>query len=256
MIIDTHTHLNSPELFKKRDLLIKKAISLGVKKMIVVGYDYDSSKKAIQIAHEYPGVVYAIVGIHPSETVKCEDFTLNEIEELIKDKYCVGVGEIGYDFHWDDVPELIQTDFFVRQIKLAHLYHKPIMIHMRDATEKTIEILRKNKEFITNGGVIHCYSGSAESVKDFVDLGFYISFGGPLTFTNNKKGKEALLKVPLDRLLFETDSPYLAPHPFRGQENEPCNTTFVVKEAAILLDRYPSDLEQIEENNVKRLFGI
>jgi len=256
MIIDTHCHLNDPSLYKKRAFLVKKALSLGVRKMICIGYDYPSSALAVQIAHEFPGVVYAAVGIHPSETIKAEAEDLSNIEKLISDELVIAVGEIGLDFHFDDVPELIQTNYFVRQIKLANKYQKPIIIHMRDASQKTIDILNENKELIKKGGIIHCYGGSAEQVKDFTKLGMYISFGGPLTFLNSKTPKESILKVPDNRLLFETDSPYLSPHPFRGQENEPSNVTLVVKEAAKILGRSEDELSLIEESNFHKLFNV
>ena len=145
MIIDTHCHLNDPSLYKNRDLIIKKAINMGVKKMICVGFDYPSSVLAVQIAHEYPGIVYAAVGIHPSETLRAESEDLKRIEELLVDKYVVAVGEIGLDYHFDDVPDIIQRDFFVRQLKMASTYNKPVIIHMRDATEQTLNILKTNK---------------------------------------------------------------------------------------------------------------
>lgn len=255
-LIDTHTHLNSEELYKDRRLLVQNALNFGVSKMIVVGYDLESSKLAVKIAHEFKGICYAAVGIHPSETIKAEYNTLNKLEELLKDECVVAVGEIGYDFHYNDVPELIQTDYFLRQIKLADTYKKPIIIHMRDATMKTIKLLKDNKRFLNHSGVIHCYGGSAENVKDFTDLGFFISFGGPLTFLNGKTAKEAILKVPLDKLLFETDAPYLAPHPFRGKTNEPVNITYVAKEASKILNMPLDQLINIESNNADILFNL
>jgi len=255
MVIDTHCHLNDKELYKQRDFLVKKALTVGVKKMICVGYDYPSSLLAVQIAHEYPGIVYAAVGIHPSETVRADAEDLQKIEKLLSDPAVVAVGEIGLDFHFDDVPELIQKDYFAKQIKLADEYSKPIIVHMRDASKATLDVFNDYKDYV-HYGIIHCYSGSAEQVKDFVNYGMYISFGGPLTFTNAKTPKEAILEVPTDRLLFETDSPYLAPHPLRGQLNDPSNTILVVKEAAKILGQSEEDLGTIETNNVRKLFNI
>ena len=255
-LIDTHTHLNSKELYKDRKLLIKKAISLGVKKMIVVGYDLVSSKKALKLAHEFEGIVYAAIGIHPSETIKAEYDDMKNLEELIKDPLVVAVGEIGYDFHFDDVPELIQKDYFIRQIKLADKYAKPIIVHMRDATEKTLQLFEETKTYLNRSGIIHCYSGSKESVKEFMKYDFYISFGGPLTFLNSKTPKEAIKEVPLNRLLFETDCPYLSPHPFRGQLNEPSNIILVLKEASKLLSISEEELSNIEYANAEAFINL
>lgn len=256
MIIDTHTHLNSEELFKKRDELIRKALSFNVKKMIVVGYDIESSKLALKIAHEYKGIVYATVGIHPEEAIKCEDYTLASLEKMMEDECCIGVGEIGYDFHYDDVPELIQTDFFERQLRMAHRHHLPIMIHMRDATEKTLSLLRANKEYLEDGGIIHGYSGSKESVKDFIDLGFYLSFGGPVTFKNGKKAKEVAAYVPDDRLVVETDCPYMAPDPVRGTRNSSINLKYIIAEIARIKGKTVEETMQMLYNNSRNLYRL
>ena len=206
-VIDTHTHLNDKDLYPKRDELIKNAISFGVEKMIIIGFDSASSELAVEIAHEYPGTCFAVVGIHPCECLKPGNENYDRIEKLLLDECVVGLGEIGYDFHWDDTPVDVQEKYFIDQIKLADKYNKPIIIHMRDATEKTLTTLKNHKMYLNNGGIMHCYGGPKELVKDFVDLGFYISFGGPLTFKNAKTPKEAILSVPLDKLLFETDAP-------------------------------------------------
>ena len=255
MIFDTHCHLNSPELYPDYVQYISNATVVGVTRFMVVGYDLDSSKKAVEIAKAYPNICYAAVGIHPSEILKCQPNDLKEIEELLKEDVVKAVGEIGLDYHWDDVPSNIQKEWFEKQIKLAHQYHKPIVIHTRDAAADTYNILYKNKEYI-NKGIMHCYSGSAEMVEQYVSLGMYISLGGPLTFKNARVPKEVVRVVPKDRLLFETDSPYLAPHPFRGKQNEPALITLVIKEAANILQMNYQELCDLEYKNALEALNI
>ena len=235
MIFDTHCHLNSPELYPNYPFYIQKAQMVGVKRFLIIGYDLDSSLKAIEISKANLGVCYAAIGIHPSEILKCGKDDLDKIEELLKEDVVKAVGEIGLDYHWGDVPKDIQKEYFIKQLELANKYHKPIVIHTRDAAEDTHRILKENKQYFDKG-IMHCYSGSAEMVKSYTSLGLYISLGGPLTFKNARVPKEVVKVVPKDKLLFETDSPYLAPHPFRGKQNEPALITLVIKEAAILLD--------------------
>jgi len=255
MIFDTHCHLNSPELYPEYQKHIDNALLVGVKRFLVVGYDLDSSLKAIEIAKAYPGVCYAAIGIHPSEILKCKENDLDRIKELLKEDVVKAVGEIGLDYHWDDVPRDIQKEWFEKQIKLAHKYHKPIVIHTRDAAEDTYSILKNNKEYIYKG-IMHCYSGSAEMVKMYTDLGMYISLGGPLTFKNARVPKEVIKVVPKDRLLFETDSPYLAPHPLRGKQNEPALITLVIKEASYLLDIEYEKLASLTYKNALEVLDI
>lgn len=255
MIIDTHCHLNSEELYSKRAECINKALLLGVNKMIVVGYDVASSKLAIEIAKEYSGIIYAAVGIHPSETIKVESDALQIIEQLAQEPQVVAIGEIGLDYYWKEAPKDLQKQYFAEQIKLAYKYKLPFIVHMREATEDTLELLNENHQFIRKG-IMHCYSGSKESVNDFVKLGLYISFGGPLTFKNARVPKEAIKCVPASRLLIETDCPYLTPHPFRGKENEPANVTLVAKEAATILDISYEELCQTTYDNSLRIFDL
>lgn len=255
MIFDTHCHLNSPELYLEHQKYIDNALLVGVKRFLIVGYDLDSSLKAIEIAKKYPKVCCAAIGIHPSEILKCQGNDLERIEELLKEDVVKAVGEIGLDYHWDDVPKDIQKEWFEKQIKLANKYHKPIVIHTRDAAEDTYNILKVNKEYIYKG-IMHCYSGSAEMVKMYTDLGMYISLGGPLTFKNARVPKEVVKVVPKDKLLFETDSPYLAPHPLRGKQNEPALITLVIKEASSLLEIDYEELASLTYKNALEVLDI
>ena len=231
MIFDTHCHLNSEELYSRIDEVLSEASIVGVNKYLVVGWDKDSSLLAIELAHQYEGI-YAAIGIHPCDIEHTTDTDLIELMTHINDPKVVAIGEIGLDYHWvkDIEQRNRQKEWFVKQIELANKYKKPISIHNREAFEDCLKILKEHKPLY--GGVMHCYSGSVELLRDVLDLGLYIGLDGPLTFTNAKTPKEVCEDVPLDRLVVETDSPYLAPHPLRGTVNEPKNIALVIDEIA------------------------
>lgn len=251
MYFNTHTHLNSDELYDKRDELIQHALSNQVKDIVVVGYDLKSSYRAVEIAHEY-SFIYAVVGISPNDCLHTTDEDLNEIEVLIQDPRVVALGEIGLDYYWDDVPRDKQKDIFMKQIKIAKKYNKPIVIHARDAYEDTYEILKQAAHY----GIMHCYSGSVEMAKRYIDIGFYISLAGPVTFKNAKVPKEVATQIGIDHLMIETDCPYLTPHPFRGKLNEPANVVYIAQEIAKLKNMEIEDVARITTFNAKELFGI
>lgn len=229
MIFDTHCHLNSEELYQRLDEVIKSAQEVGVKKFLVVGWDKKSSLLAIELANQYE-FIYAAIGFHPTEINDLSDEDFNEVMSHLDDPKVVALGEIGLDYYWvkDEKMRELQRFYFKKQIKMANLHHKPISIHNRDAFKDCLDVLKECKpEF---GGVMHCYSGSVESMREVLELGLYIGLGGPLTFKNAKTPKEVCEKVPLEKLVVETDSPYLAPHPLRGTINEPKNIDLVVDE--------------------------
>lgn len=251
MYFNTHTHLNSDELYDKRDELIQHALDNQVKNLVVVGYDLKSSYRAVEIAHEY-SFVYAAVGISPNDCLDTTDEDLKEIEVLLQDPCVVALGEIGLDYYWDDVPRDKQKDVFMKQIEIAKKYNKPIVIHARDAYEDTYEILKQ----AAHRGIMHCYSGSAEMAKRYIDIGFYISLAGPVTFKNAKVPKDVATKIGIDHLMIETDCPYLTPHPFRGKLNEPANVVYIAQEIAKLKNMEIEDVARITTFNAKELFGI
>ena len=208
MYFDTHCHLNSEQLYEKKDEFIKHALDNQVEMMVVVGYDLESSKKAVEIAKEYP-FIYAAVGIGPNDCLNTTTQDLQIIDEYLNEPKVVALGEIGLDYYWDDVPSDKQKEVFQQQVDLAKKHQKPIIIHCRDAYEDTYEVLKKNG----HPGIMHCYSGSVEMAKRFIDLGFYISLAGPVTFKNARVPKDVAEKIGLEHLLIETDCPYLTPHP-------------------------------------------
>ena len=190
MYFDTHCHLNSEQLYEKKDEFIKHALDNQVEMMVVVGYDLESSKKAVEIAKEYP-FIYAAVGIGPNDCLNTTTQDLQIIDEYLNEPKVVALGEIGLDYYWDDVPSDKQKEVFQQQVDLAKKHQKPIIIHCRDAYEDTYEVLKRNG----HPGIMHCYSGSVEMAKRFIDLGFYISLAGPVTFKNARVPKDVAEKI-------------------------------------------------------------
>lgn len=251
MYFNTHTHLNSEQLYWQRDMYIQRAKDNQVEYIVVAGYDLSSSRQAIEIAHEYP-FVYATVGISPNDCLNTTNEDLDEIERLLQDPRAVALGEIGLDYYWDDVPRDKQKDVFLRQINIAKKYNKPIVIHARDAYEDTYDILKQ----AAHHGIMHCYSGSAQMAKRYIEIGFEISLAGPVTFKNAKVPKEVAKTIGIDHLMIETDCPYLTPHPFRGKLNEPANVVYIAQEIAKLKNMEIEDVARITTFNAKRMFGI
>ena len=255
MVFDSHCHLNDPVLYQNIDEVIENAKKTGVKKFLVIGYDKDSSVLAVKIANKYPEC-YASIGIHPTEIDHTSEDDYEETMKLVSNPKVVAIGEIGLDYHWVKESEKreIQKDWFIRQIKFANEHHLPISIHNRESNEDCLKILKEHTPKYS--GVMHCYSGSVEMLDDILNLGMYISLGGPVTFTNAKTPKAVAEEVPLEKLLVETDCPYLTPHPHRGEKNEPKYICLVVEEIARLKDISKKHVEQVTYENTCRLFNI
>ena len=252
-MLDSHCHLNDDGLFEKRAEIIERAKEAGVSLMLCVGWDLESSKRAVQIAHEFD-CVYAAVGFHPENLENISDEALEEIKELAKDDKVVAIGEIGLDYHWfkEQKDHDNQKVWFIKQIELANELDLPLSIHARDASEDTYTILKEHP--VKAGCVLHCYSGSTEMLKRFEDLGCYFGFDGPITYKNAIEPKENVKNCPIDRILTETDSPYLSPVPYRGKQNEPKNIKEILETMAELQSVSKKDMENAVENNFKRLF--
>ncbi len=255
MLFDSHCHLNDEALYPRIDEVIEEAKKTGVQKFLVVGYDKKSSELAVKIAHEHPEC-YAAIGYHPTEIFEISEQDYLDTMKLADDPRVVAIGEIGLDYHW--IKEIdkreLQKEFFIRQIEFANKRHLPISIHNRDSNEDCLKILKEHTP--KYGGVMHCYSGSVEMLKDVLSLGLMISLGGPVTFTNAKTPKEVAEEVPLEKLLIETDSPYLTPHPHRGEKNEPRYICLVAEEIARLKDISKKHVEQVTYENACQLFKI
>ena len=255
MIFDTHCHLNDEKLLPRVDEVINAAKEAGVDHFLVVGWDKESSLCAIRLAEQYD-CVYAAIGFHPENIFDMHDGDFEELMKNINHPKVVAVGEIGLDYYWEKDPlkREIQKEWFIKQIEFANEHHLPISVHNRDAFNDCLSILKEHKPLY--GGVMHCYSGSVELLKEVLDLGMHIGLGGPVTFTNAKTPKEVAEVVSLDRLVVETDCPYLSPHPLRGTVNEPKNLRWIIDEIARLKNMSKKHLIEVVYDNSLKLFGI
>jgi TatD DNase family protein len=254
MLFDTHVHLNAEQYKEDLEEVINRALNEGVSQMVVVGFDRPTIEKAMELVEKYD-FLYASVGWHPVDAIDMKDEDLLWIEELASHPKVVAIGEMGLDYYWDKSPKNIQKEVFRRQIQLAKKVKLPIIIHNRDATADIVEILKEEgaKEV---GGIMHCFSGSPETAKECVEMNFYISLGGPVTFKNAKKPKEVAEAIPLEKLLIETDCPYLAPHPYRGKRNEPSYVKLVAEQIAELKGISFEEVAEATTDNAKKIFGI
>lgn len=256
-LFDSHSHLNDEKFNNDRDEIIKQVYESGVKNFITAGYSVESSIDAIDMANKYE-FIYAIVGVSPNDIPQNEEELwkqINEIKNIVdKSNKIVAIGEIGLDYYWNTDNKELQKKAFIEQIKLANEKNLPIVIHTRDAIMDTIEILKENE--VINKGVFHCCPQNRELIKEALKLGFYISFAGPITFKNSKNADEMINLVPNDRILIETDSPYLAPEPVRGTRNTPANVKFVAQKIADSKGMTLEEIEKITFNNAKKIFKI
>lgn len=249
-MIDTHIHLNDEAYINNLDEIIKNAINVGVNKMIVIGCDYETSKKAIEIAKKYENI-YAMIGLHPSEVDKETDKDLNWLKQLLKEDKVLGIGEIGLDLYWTKEYKDLQIYYFEKQLEIALLNNLPVSIHSRDAIELTYQILSK----ANYKGIIHCFSGSLEMANKFIKKGYLIGIGGVVTFKNTNL-KEVVKNIPITSIVTETDGPYLAPTPFRGKQNKPEYIKLICEEIANLKEISLDILEKQIDENVYNLFKI
>ncbi|WP_371069826.1 TatD family hydrolase [Sediminibacillus sp. JSM 1682029] len=254
MLFDTHVHLNIDQFDEDREEVMRRAKEAGVEYMVVVGFDRETIPKALELAETNP-TIYAAVGWHPVDAIDMKTEDLEWIEELASHPKVAAIGEMGLDYHWDKSPKDIQKEVLRKQINLAKRVGLPIIIHNREATEDIIEILREENAAEV-GGIMHCYNDSAEYVQECLDMNFYISLGGPVTFKNAKDPKEVAKIVPLDRLLVETDCPFLAPHPNRGKRNEPAYVKLVAEKIAELKELSFEEVSDATTNNAFNLFKI
>ena len=253
MWIDTHAHLADSEFNEDRNEVIQRAKTAGLGKIVLIGCDVEGAKRTLKLAYT-DDMFDVAIGFHPEGVL--EDRDEASMFELMKDPKVKLIGEIGLDFYWDKDPEhhKLQEALFIKQIDWANQLNKPISIHMRDAFKKSFDILKTHP--VQRGGVMHCYSGSVEMAREFIKLGYYISLAGPVTFKNAHIPKDVAREIPLEWLLIETDSPYLAPHPLRGKRNE---SSYVVETAKVIAEIRGIPLEDLESNleaNYKRLIEV
>ena len=248
-IFDTHAHYYKEDFGGELEQLLADLPSRGVGRVLAIGCDLASSEEEIELAARYD-YIYAAVGIHPEHAADVPENWEIELEKLLKRDKVVALGEIGLDYHYPEPPKEIQQEIFVKQLEIAKRLKKPVVIHSREASADTLEILKKYKP----RGVLHCFSGSAETAREAVKLGMYIGFTGVLTFKNAKKARAACEAVPTDRLLLETDCPYMAPVPHRGER---CDSSMLVFTAAAMAEIKGFSTEEMIETareNGERLF--
>lgn len=253
MLFDTHAHFDDEQFDADRDEVLKSLKSYGVGNIVNIGSSIKTSRTSVALAEKYD-FVYAAVGVHPSETGELCEADIDELKRLAANPKVRAIGEIGLDYHYpDDVEPSIQKKWFVRQLELAKELNMPVVIHDRESKGECLEILKEHK--ISNG-VVHCFSGSAETAREILKLGMMISFTGVLTFKNAKKAIAACAVVPLDRLMIETDCPYMSPEPHRGERNFSGYVEFVARKMAEIKVVSYDELVDITERNAKRFYGI
>lgn len=255
-LFDSHCHLNDEKFEEDREDLIAELLSNEIEKLITAGYSLKSSKEALEIASKYPQI-YTTCGVSPNDiggTVKNIEAELKEIRELAENDKVKAIGEIGLDYYWNTENKELQKYAFIEQIKVANDLGLPIVIHTREAVYDTLEILKANQ--VTKKGVFHCCPLNRELVKEALSLGFYISFAGPVTFKNSKNADEIINLVPNDRMLIETDSPYLSPEPNRGKRNNPGNVRYVAEKIATVKNLELEDVAKITYENACKIFEI
>ena len=254
MLIDTHAHLDDARYDPDREAMIARAREAGVQTFVTVGCDLATSDAAVALADQH-AFIYAAVGVHPHEVKSIADDWYDELRRLARHPKVVAYGEIGLDYHYNHSPPDMQRRRFREQVCLAREIGRPIIIHTREAQDDTIAILRE-EEAGEVGGVFHCFSGDAWLARDALDLGFYLSFSGVITFQNATMLRDIVKTVPLDRILVETDCPYLTPAPHRGKRNEPAFVAFVANKVAELKGLTVEEAAEQTTRNAKRLFKI
>lgn len=252
MFTDIHCHINDEKYIRKADV-IEKALQAGADRLICAGYDMASSYAAKELAERFDAV-YFTAGIHPDAEREATKENLAALKALCSHEKCVAVGEIGLDYHYQPFDKDGQMRAFAAQVELASEVSLPFVVHSRDCTEDMLAFLRSHAPLLQNGFVMHCFSGSAETAQILLKLGAYISFAGPLTFKNSKNLPQIAALVPEERILTETDSPYLAPHPLRGETNEPANVKYVAEKLAEIRGVTAEQIAAAVRENAKRIF--
>lgn len=256
---DSHSHYNDEKFNEDREQIIKDTYESGITKFVCVGYNIPSSLFSLELSEKYE-YIYSICGISPNDIPQSEQELWKDIDEISKivkenkTKKIVAIGEIGLDYYWNKENKELQKEAFIKQIDLANELDLPIVIHSRDASIDTIEIIKEHK--VKKAGIFHCCQPNQEMVRQALELGYYISFAGPVTFKNSKNAPDVVKMVPLDRILIETDSPYLTPEPNRGKRNDCRNVKYVAQKIAELKEISLEDMARITYDNAIRIFEI
>ncbi|MBQ5659958.1 MAG: TatD family hydrolase [Lachnospiraceae bacterium] len=253
-IFDTHAHYDDEDFDADRYELLDSMKEHGVGTIVNIGASMRSCKTTLALAEKYP-FVYGALGVHPSDCGKMTEEDIQWIKANAANEKIVAIGEIGLDYYWDNVERDVQKKWFVRQLEIAKEIGLPVIIHSRDAAQDTLEIM-KSEHKDTTGGVIHCFSYGVEMAREYLNMDYYIGVGGVLTFKNGKKLKEVVEYAPMDKLVLETDCPYLAPVPYRGKRNSSLYLTHVVEEMAAIKGMSVEDVIRVTAENAKRLYRL
>lgn len=251
-LFDSHAHYNDEKFNEDREILLTQIYKDGITRITCAGYNNEANRKAIEISNTHD-FIYATVGISPNDVEDFNDNTIEELKTLAQNKKVVAIGEIGLDYYWNKENKELQKEIFIKQIKLANELNKPIVIHTREAVEDTIKILKENE--VINKGIFHCCPLNPELIKEAIKLGFYISFSGNITFKNSKS-ERAVKEVPIERLLIETDSPYLSPEPVRGKRNDSRNVKYVADRLSEILELPIDEIAKKTYDNANNIFKI
>ncbi len=258
-LFDSHSHYNDEKFNEDREQIIKETYEAGVTKFVCAGYNIDSSLFSLEMSKKYE-FIYSICGISPNDIPQSEQQLwkdLDEISKIVKEnnsKKLVAIGEIGLDYYWNKENKELQKQAFIKQIELANELELPIVIHSRDASVDTLDIIRNNR--VNKAGIFHCCQLNQELVRRALELGYYISFAGPITFKNSKNAPDIIKMVPMDKILIETDSPYLSPEPNRGKRNDCRNVKYVAQKIADVKELTIEEVAQKTYENAMRIFNI
>lgn len=254
MIIDTHAHYDDNAFDKDRDELLSQLPSEGVEMVVNIGASIQTSKHTLELMEKYP-YVYGALGVHPSEAGELNETLMEWLRKAAKQPKVVAVGEIGLDYYWDEPARDVQKRWFVRQIDLAGEIGLPVVIHSRDAAKDTLDIMKGHRAGEL-GGVIHCFSYGVELAREYLNMGFYLGIGGVVTFKNARKLKEVVEYMPMERMVLETDCPYLSPEPFRGKRNSSLNLPYVVKAVSEIKGIPQEEVISITRDNARNMYRI
>lgn len=254
MIFDTHAHYDDEQFDIDRENLLGSMDGAGIGTIVNIGANMASSHASLDLAHRYD-FIYAAVGVHPSDCEELDDEKIRELEQLSEDERCVAIGEIGLDYHWPDPAPEVQKKWFDAQMKLAKKVDLPVVIHSREAAHDTLKILKDNP-LGDIPGVVHCFSYSKEVAQECVKMGYYIGVGGVLTFKNGRRLRETVEAIPIDRIILETDCPYLAPEPHRGRRNSSLYLPLVVTKMAEIKGISEEEVIEVTEKNARRMYRI
>lgn len=254
MIFDSHAHYDDAQFDEDRMDVLSHLKDAGVAKVVNISNGWDDLLKTLELIKQVP-FLYGTVGIHPCKVSELNDERMEQMRDFCSGDKIVAVGEIGLDYYWMSDPKEVQKEWFIRQLRLAKEVNLPVVIHSRDASQDTFDIM-KAEHAGTTGGVIHCYSGSVEMAREYVKMGYFLGIGGVVTFKNSKTLKKVAAEIPLEHIVIETDCPYLAPTPYRGKRNSSAYLPMVVEEIARLRGISPEEVERVTYENAMQLYSI